>query len=130
MATILIVDDEQPLREILAELLEAEGHRVVVAGDGRQALARVAEDRPDIVVSDVMMPRLNGVKLCQYLKAEPTTAAIPVILLSAAGPTAALGAGADAFLEKPFDLDEVEALVRALLPPAGHPDPTRALRHE
>lgn len=77
MATILVIDDEQPLRELLAEALESEGHRVIVAGNGREALAMVRRDRPDLVVSDVMMPFLNGVKLCQQLKADPSTASVP-----------------------------------------------------
>jgi DNA-binding response OmpR family regulator len=119
MATILIVDDEQPLRELLAEVLESDGHRVMVAGNGREALALVARDRPDMVVSDVMMPLLNGVTLCRHLKTDPSTASVPVILMSSVGPRVVVGAGADAFLGKPFDLDEVEALVRALLPRPG-----------
>ena len=115
MATILIVDDEQPLRELLAEVLESDGHRVLVAGNGREALALIVGDPPDLVVSDVMMPLLNGVKLYRHLKAEPTTATVPVILMSSVGPTVAAGAGADAFIRKPFDLDEIEAVVRTLL---------------
>ena len=62
-----------------------------------------------------MMPLLNGVRLCRHLKAEPSTAMVPVILMSSVGPTVVAGAGADAFIRKPFDLDEVEAVVRTLL---------------
>ena len=69
MATILVVDDEQPLRDLLADVLELDGHRVLVAANGREALAIARRDRPDLVVSDVMMPLLNGVRLCQQLKA-------------------------------------------------------------
>jgi DNA-binding response OmpR family regulator len=115
MATILIVDDVQPLRELLAEVLESDGHRVLVGGNGREALALIVGDPPDLVVSDVMMPLLNGVRLCRHLKAEPATATVPVILMSSVGPTVAAGVGADAFIRKPFDLDEVEAVVRTLL---------------
>jgi diguanylate cyclase len=115
MATILIVDDEQPLRELLADVLASEGHHVLLAGNGREALALIVGDPPDLVVSDVMMPLLNGVRLCRQLKAEPATATVPVILMSSVGPTVAAGAGADAFISKPFDLDEVEAVVRSLL---------------
>jgi len=122
MATILIVDDEQPLRELLADVLESDGHRVMTAGNGREALTIVARDRPDLVVSDVMMPLLNGVRLCQQLKADPSTASVPVILMSSVGPRVVAGSGADAFLKKPFDLDEVEMLVRMLLHPDPHPD--------
>ena len=124
MATILIVDDEQPLRELLADVLESEGHRVLVAGNGQEALALVVENQPDLVVSDVMMPLLNGVRLCRQLKAEPATAMVPVILMSSVGPTVAAGAGADAFISKPFDLDEVESVVRTLLISTAKPDPS------
>lgn len=122
MATILIVDDEQPLRELLADVLEMDGHRVMMAGNGREALTIVARDRPDLVVSDVMMPLLNGVRLCRQIKADPSTASVPVILMSSVGPHVVDGSGADAFLKKPFDLNEVETLVRMLLHPDLHPD--------
>jgi DNA-binding response OmpR family regulator len=122
MATILIVDDEQPLRELLADVLEMDGHRVMMAGNGREALTIVARDRPDLVVSDVMMPLLNGVGLCRQIKADPSTASVPVILMSSVGPHVVAGSGADAFLKKPFDLNEVETLVRMLLHPDLHPD--------
>ena len=121
MATILVVDDEQPLRDLLADVLELDGHRVILAGNGRDALAIARRDRPDLVVSDVMMPHLNGVRLCQQLKAEPSTASVPVILMSAVGPRVVAGSSADAFLKKPFDLHEVEAIVRKLLYPDTHP---------
>ena len=122
MATILVVDDEQPLRDLLADVLELDGHRVLVAANGREALAIARRDRPDLVVSDVMMPLLNGVRLCQQLKADPSTASVPVILMSSVGARIVNGSGADAFVKKPFDLDEVEALVRRLLPPDPSPD--------
>ena len=122
MATILIVDDEQPLRELLADVLESGGHRVMMAGNGREALTIVARDRPDLVVSDVMMPLLNGVRLCRQIKDDPPTASIPVILMSSVGPRVVDGSGADAFLKKPFDLDEVETLVGRLLGPGLRPD--------
>jgi len=122
MATILVVDDEQPLRDLLADVLELDGHRVIVAGNGREALAIARRDRPDLVVSDVMMPLLNGVRLCQQLKADPSTASVPVILMSSVGRRFVNGSGADAFVKKPFDLDEVEAIVRRLLHPDSRPD--------
>jgi DNA-binding response OmpR family regulator len=122
MATILIVDDEQPLRELLAEILESDGHQVMMAGNGREALTIVVRDRPDLVVSDVMMPLLNGVGLCRQIKTDPSTATLPVILMSSVGPRVVAESGADAFVQKPFDLDEVEAIVRRLLLPAVRPD--------
>jgi CheY-like chemotaxis protein len=116
VATILIVDDEAPIRELLAVVLKDRGYRTVVARHGRQALELVARERPDLIISDLMMPVLNGRVLCQRLKADPTTQGIPIILMTTAGLQQAREVPADAHLDKPFDLDELEALVRAWLP--------------
>ena len=113
MATILVVDDERPVREFLVHALEDQGHRVLQAFHGRHALSIIGTggtERPDIVLADVMMPLVSGIELCQALKADPDTADIPVVLMSAVAPRAALGA-ADAFIGKPFDLDDLEALL-------------------
>jgi CheY-like chemotaxis protein len=118
MASILIVDDEQPMRELLIAIFEDAGHHALPAINGRHALEVLEQERPDLVLSDVMMPVLNGLNLCRRLKAEPSTASIPVILMSAAGHEVADGSAADAYLDKPFELDELEALVRRWLPPA------------
>ena len=112
---ILLVDDERPLREILAQALEDSGYRVRQAFHGRHALELIAEQPPDLVIADVMMPLVGGVELCQTLKARPETPAIPVILMSAAAPYAGRGAGADALVGKPFDLDAMD------LPDVGRP---------
>lgn len=117
MATILIVDDEEPVRDFLGQLLEGAGYRVLQAINGAQALTVMAHDRPDLVIADIMMPVLSGAELCRRLKAKADTRAIPVILMSAAGQRAADGAGADTFVDKPFALEEMEALVRRWLPP-------------
>lgn len=117
MSTILIVDDEEPIRDLLAWLLGDEGHRVLVAAHGRQALDLLEQDPPDLVVSDVMMPILDGAELCRRIKRSPSTRDIPVILMSAAGRRAAGDASADAFIDKPFDLGTMETLIRHWLPP-------------
>jgi two-component system, OmpR family, phosphate regulon response regulator PhoB len=119
VSTILVVDDEKPLREMLAAALEEAGYRVFQAFHGRGALDVIAAERPDLVVSDIMMPLMNGVELCRTLKGNGATAQIPVILMSAAGKSAAEGAGADAYSDKPFDLDVLEALVRHWLTASG-----------
>lgn len=116
MATILVADDERAIRVLLDMILTDEGHRVLFAADGRQALERCGRDRPDLVIADVMMPLLDGAALCRQLKAGGGTASLPVILMSAAADVAARAAGADAFLRKPFDVAEVESLVRRFLP--------------
>jgi two-component system response regulator VicR len=120
VATILIVDDEQPARDFLAQLLADAGHRTLQAVHGAEALEVVEKERPDLVVSDIMMPVLNGAELCRRLKAGTATNAIPVILMSSAGPRAADRAGADAFIAKPFDLEDMEALVGRWSPPKEH----------
>lgn len=115
MATILVVDDEEPVRELVAQVLRDSGHRTLVAMHGAQALEIIDKERPDLVVSDVMMPVLNGAELCRRLKASVQTRTIPIILMSAAGPHSAYRAGSDSFLAKPFELDDLEALVRRWL---------------
>lgn len=112
MAVILVVEDERPVRLLLQQLLEDADHAVLLANDGQQALHLLEQQRPDLVLSDVMLPVLDGVALCRELKASPATAAIPIILMSAVGAHWVAESGADAFLAKPFDLDELESLVQ------------------
>ncbi|MGC5333261.1 SpoIIE family protein phosphatase [Micromonospora sp. DT62] len=117
-ATVLVVDDNADLRAFLASLL-APHHRVVVAADGREALDRIAERVPDLVLTDVMMPRLDGFGLVRALRADRRTAGLPIIVLSArAGEEAAvegLRTGADDYLAKPFSSEELLARVGAHL---------------
>jgi CheY-like chemotaxis protein len=115
MATILVVDDERPLREMLAAAFGSSGHRVVEARDGRQALEMVAAERPDAVVSDVIMPLMGGAELCRRIKGDAATRHLPVVLMSATDERRVQGAGADAFVAKPFDLDHLEQVVDELL---------------
>ena len=114
-ARVLVVDDNADLRQYLSKLLHS-AHEVVTASDGQAALEKIDEVAPDIVVSDVMMPRLDGFGLVRRLRANPKTASIPVILLSArAGEESAidgLDAGADDYLVKPFSARELLARVR------------------
>ncbi|HET7770606.1 MAG TPA: response regulator [Chloroflexota bacterium] len=117
--TVLVVEDERPVRELLAASFEASGLRVLQAFHGRHALEVVARERPDLIVSDVMMPLVGGVELCQSLRANPETADIPIVLMSAAGVTAGAAASADAVVAKPFDLDVMDALVHRLLAAAA-----------
>jgi two-component system, OmpR family, phosphate regulon response regulator PhoB len=123
-STILLVDDERPVREMLALALEDTGFSVLQAFHGRHALQVIAQHRPDLVISDVMMPLIGGIELCRRLKSDPETAAIPVVLMSAAGAQAGRGAGADAVVAKPFDLEEMDTLGHRLL--ASAPSTTSA----
>ena len=116
-ARVLVADDNTDMREYLARLLGGAGYRVDTVIDGQQALEAVRADVPDLVVSDVMMPRLDGLALVSALRADSRTAAVPVLLLSArAGQEASiegLQAGADDYLVKPFAAAELLARVRA-----------------
>ena len=112
MALILVVDDEDPLRELLSLVLEEAGHRVLRARHGAQALDQAAREWPDLVLADVMMPIMTGPELCRRIKSIHR---VPFILMSAAGSHAARDAGADAFIAKPFDLDTIDAVIERCL---------------
>ena len=116
-AHVLVADDNTDMREYLVRLLQASGYDVEAVVDGQQALESVRAHLPDLVVSDVMMPRLDGLALVAKLRADPRTAVVPVLLLSArAGQEASiegLHAGADDYLVKPFAAAELLARVRA-----------------
>lgn len=117
MAIVLVVDDEEPIRQLLASVLADGGYHSLQARNGRHALELVRAEHPDLVLTDVMMPLLSGADLCQQLKADPATRAIPVILISAAGRAVMDRCGADDYLDKPFHLHEVEAMVDRWLSP-------------
>jgi CheY-like chemotaxis protein len=114
---ILIVDDEKPVREFLIAAFEQDGFQVLEAMHGQHALNVLASAArpPVLVISDVMMPLVGGVELCQRLKADPATADIPVVLMSAAHSKASSTAGANAIIAKPFDLNVLDAIVHRLL---------------
>ncbi|GAA0251746.1 SpoIIE family protein phosphatase [Saccharothrix mutabilis subsp. mutabilis] len=116
-ATVLVADDNADMREYLTRLLSGAGYEVRAVDDGVRALEAIRAQHPDLVVSDVMMPRLDGLSLVSALRTDPRTAAVPVLLLSArAGQEASiegLRAGADDYLVKPFAAAELLARVRA-----------------
>ena len=113
--TILVVDDEQTLRETLVEALEAEGYRVVSAADGREALTRFRADHPDLVLLDLMLPELSGIEVCRIIRAE---SGVPIVMLTAKDAeldkVVGLELGADDYVTKPFSLRELTARIRAL----------------
>ncbi len=116
-ATILVVDDDRAIRESLDRALALEGYRVIAATDGAQALELVAEQQPDVIVLDLMMPNVDGLTVCRRLRARRDRT--PILMLTARTETSdrvsGLDAGADDYLPKPFDLDELLARIRALL---------------
>ena len=115
MPTILVVEDEEPIAELLRAVLEDEGYRVITAADGQEALVRLAEARPALVLSDVMMPHLDGRALARALHADTALRAIPLVLLSALGAASVAGVPHAAFVAKPFELDGLLATIAGLL---------------
>jgi CheY-like chemotaxis protein len=120
---ILVVDDELSNAEVLALILHEEGFQVMVAGDGRQALERIEEATPDLLITDYMMPGMSGVELARAVRQLPRYSNLPVLLMSgAAASTLSIhGKDFDAFLRKPFDIEELLRAVQSLLtrPPDG-----------
>jgi DNA-binding response OmpR family regulator len=116
-ARVLIIEDELPMRTALKDCLEDDGYRVLTAADGEAGLDRTIQEKPDLVLLDVMMPRLDGFALCAELRRLAMD--IPVLMLTAKGQVEdrvkGLDAGADDYLVKPFSRDELLARVRALL---------------
>jgi CheY-like chemotaxis protein len=109
--TILVVEDEEPVQQLVVDLLDDEGYHVLVASDGAQALALVRAERPDLVLTDLMMPVMSGVELCQRLRADERTRQVPIVVMTAAGRGQSDAARADAYVAKPFDLDVLLELV-------------------
>ena len=118
-AHILVVEDEQSQREVMVYNLEAEGYRVTCADNGDDAMLVIAEDMPDVIVLDWMMPHLSGIEVCRQIKSNPDTRAIPVIMLSAKSEEAdrvrGLETGADDYVVKPYSVSELMARVRGQL---------------
>lgn len=116
---VLIADDEQNIVISLEFLLRREGFEVFVASDGEEALVRLRAEKPDLVLLDVMMPKMNGFDVCQAIRADPDLAGMRVLMLTAKGREAevskGLGLGADAYMTKPFSTKELVAQVRVLL---------------
>jgi DNA-binding response OmpR family regulator len=117
---ILLADDEQAIQTLLSYPLQKDGYEVVRASDGREALARFAEQPFDLVVLDVMMPRLDGLEVCRRLRSRST---VPIIMLTAKAEeidkVLGLELGADDYITKPFSLREFRSRVRAALRRAG-----------
>ena len=121
---VLIVEDEAPIAEALILIIEDAGYATIIAAHGKEALELAREFRPGLVITDLMMPHLNGTDLIAALHADAKatgTKPPPVVLMTAAGPARTRDAGADAVLRKPFDITEIEALLwRFLGPPEQH----------
>ncbi|MFC3124585.1 phosphate regulon transcriptional regulator PhoB [Pseudoroseomonas globiformis] len=121
--TILVVEDEAPLLTLLRYNLEKQGFRVDEAADGQEALMRVAEAPPDLVLLDWMLPALSGLEVCRQLRRRPDTRDMPIIMVTARtedqDAVRALDTGADDYIAKPFVMDALLARIRALLRRSG-----------
>jgi two-component system phosphate regulon response regulator PhoB len=116
---VLIVEDEAPLVTLLRYNLEKEGFSVCSAGDGEEALLQIAENKPDAVLLDWMLPLVSGLEVCRQIRRSPSSRALPIILLTARGEEAdrvrGLDSGADDYIVKPFSPSELVARLRAVI---------------
>ena len=117
--TVLIVDDEPNIAISVNFLMSREGLEVLTAHDGEEGLARIRADRPDLVVLDVMMPKLDGFEVCRAVRTDPALAGVRILMLTAKGRAAEIAKGvslgADAYIPKPFSTRELVAKVKELL---------------
>lgn len=119
MSKVLIVEDSMTQRQMISELLEGSGLKVSVASDGVEALEHLETISPDIVVMDIVMPRMNGYELCRRIKSDPKTQNVPVVMCSSKGEEFdrywGMKQGADAYIAKPFQPIELIGTVKQLL---------------
>jgi len=127
MSRVLVVEDDKDIAELIVHYLQRAGHVVEIAGSGTAGLRRVKEEPPDLLVLDLMLPGMDGLLVCQTLRSDPATAAIPIIMLTARGEEAeritGLELGADDYVTKPFSPRELTARVAALLRRVQRPVP-------
>ena len=119
MSKVLVVEDSPPQREMITALLKDSGLSVTSASDGIEALEQIQGARPDLIVLDVVMPRMNGYELCRRLKSDPNTQEVPVVMCSTKGEEFdrywGMRQGADAYIAKPFQPQELVSTVKQLL---------------
>lgn len=119
MNTVMVVEDSVTQREMISNLLKDSGLQVTVASDGVEALERVQQSCPDLVVLDIVMPRMNGYELCRRLKSDPKTQKISIVMCSSKGEEFdrywGMKQGADAYIAKPFQPTELVGTVKQLL---------------
>ena len=118
-ATILVVDDEAPIRLMLQQVLTQEGYDIVTAEDGKEGLDLILKSTPDLILLDLRMPRLDGITFLKAMRTDPKTRSIPVIVLTGLKSREtleqAMEAGADDFVTKPFETVELKIRIRAML---------------
>jgi two-component system, OmpR family, phosphate regulon response regulator PhoB len=118
-ASILVIEDEEPIQILLRYNLEAEGHRVRVSADGEDTMMLIADERPDLILLDWMLPGISGIEVCRLVRARPETKNVPIIMLTARSEEAervrGLATGADDYLVKPFSVPELLARIKSIL---------------
>lgn len=122
---VLIADDEEPIAEALGDIIEEAGYHAILARDGRRALELALGERPALVITDYMMPYLNGAQLMLAVREDAHSrgqSPPPMVLMSAAGRPYLDGTLADAIIGKPFDIAEIDALLHRLVGASGHGD--------
>ncbi|HEY9908998.1 MAG TPA: response regulator [Thermosynechococcaceae cyanobacterium] len=119
MSTVLIVDDSLTVRQMLSDQLRRSGFDVVEASDGEEAIAKIKASSPDLVVTDIVMPRKNGYELCRWIKSDPSTKDIPVVLCTSKSEEFdvywGMKQGADAYITKPYHPPDLLTAVKRLL---------------
>jgi two-component system, OmpR family, phosphate regulon response regulator PhoB len=117
--SVLVIEDEEPIQMLLRYNLEAEGHRVRVASDGEDTMMLIADERPDLILLDWMLPGISGIEVCRLVRARVETRNIPIIMLTARSEEAervrGLSTGADDYLVKPFSIVELMARIKTIL---------------
>jgi DNA-binding response OmpR family regulator len=122
--TILVVDDEDEVREMIRRILRLSSYNVIEARDGVEALEMALAHNPDLITLDIMMPRKDGIRLCEELKAHKDTKHIPVVVLTVAGNRKrVMDAGADHYMNKLFSIDEFVKVVDKLIGKRGLSEP-------
>ncbi|MCQ8185837.1 phosphate regulon transcriptional regulator PhoB [Parvularcula maris] len=117
--TVLVVEDDEALRTLMEYNFQREGFEVVSAKDGEEALLKIEESQPDVLVLDWMLPAISGIEVCRRLRAKPETQGLPIIMLTARAEendrVRGLDTGADDYMVKPFSMEELAARIRAVL---------------
>ena len=118
-STILVADDEPNVRDVIKLMLADEGHRLVFAENGAEAVEMAQELVPDLILLDVIMPKMDGYEVCKRLRNEPVLSQVPIIMITALGDTTSrirgINSGADDFISKPFDFVELTAKIRNII---------------
>ena len=119
MSKVLIVEDSLTQRQMISDLLKGSGFMVAVVNDGIEALEQIGQTNPDLIIMDIVMPRMNGYELCRRLKSDPTTQNVRVIMCSSKGEEFdrywGMKQGADAYIAKPFQPTELITTIKQLL---------------